>query len=122
MPPVNEQLQISSNHFAKSLVILWALVKESDGATHATEDLIWGTHVLTKQVTSLFYVSGVASVCDVKGSQGHAGATHRGQRRDAAGCQGGVGSVVQLGTLRYEYSRFVRTGCWVSDRTILPGV
>ena len=57
MPPVNEQLQISSNHFAKSLVILWALVKESDGASqamHAAEDLIWGTHVLTKQVTPLY--------------------------------------------------------------------
>ena len=59
MPPVNEQLQISSNHFAKSLVILWALVKESDGESRsmpASEDLIWGTHVLTKQVPSPHHV------------------------------------------------------------------
>lgn len=57
MPPVNEQLQISSNHFAKSLVILWAIVKDSDGGTppplDASEDLVWGTHVLTKQVLPL---------------------------------------------------------------------
>lgn len=51
MPPVSEQLQISSNHFAKSLVILWAIAKEFDGTSlDATEGLVWGTHVLTKQV------------------------------------------------------------------------
>ena len=55
MPPVNEQLQISANHFANSMLVLWALRSPEDGARECgsgSGNLVWGTHLLTKQVSS----------------------------------------------------------------------
>lgn len=53
MPPVSEQLQISANHFANSMLVLWALLPSDDGASDNTignGELVWGMHLLTKQV------------------------------------------------------------------------
>lgn len=53
MPPVNEQLQISANHFANAMLVLWALLPSDDLAADGIsshDTLVWGTHLLTKQV------------------------------------------------------------------------
>lgn len=62
MPPVNEQLQISANHFANAMIVLWALLPGDDPASDAPVghgELVWGTHVLTKQVNCFISFSSV---------------------------------------------------------------
>eukprot|EP00892_Ulva_mutabilis_P007560 jgi/Ulvmu1/5176/UM021_0193.1 len=53
MPPVSEQLQISANHFANSMLVLWALLPSEDAAADCSSGhskLVWGAHLLTKQM------------------------------------------------------------------------
>lgn len=56
MPPVNEQLQISANHFANAMIVLWALLPGDTPALDGSGghvELVWGIHVLTKQVSRI---------------------------------------------------------------------
>jgi hypothetical protein len=56
MPSVTEQLQISANHFANSLVVLWATVTDNEDSSSGVDSAtgygehVWGVDLLTKQV------------------------------------------------------------------------